>query len=361
MLRGTDLLLIAPQTPADRTVLIVGGAGYIGSVLCRKLLAAGRQVRVLDCLLYGDGAIRELLGHPRFELHIGDCRNLQAVQAALKGVDAVVHLAAIVGDPACEQDRQGAFEINYAATRMLLEAAKGSGVERFVFASSCSVYGASDELMDERSAVAPLSLYAETKVESERALLEAREARFHPVTLRLATVFGHSPRPRFDLVVNLLTAQAHRERRITIYNGGQWRPFLHVEDVAAGIAAVLQAPLPAVSGEIFNLGDNRLNCTLAEVATRIRGLFPACTVEHVDRHDARNYRVSFDKIRRRVGFEASWTLEAGMRQLQRVLDGKQAPDPGSPLYHNQRYLQGLGALASGPLPDGRASVTSARG
>jgi nucleoside-diphosphate-sugar epimerase len=327
-------------------VLVVGGAGYIGSVLCRKLLAAGSKVRVLDCLIYGDRAIRELLENPRFELHAADCRNLRAVAAAVKGVEAIVHLAAIVGDPACEQDRRGALEINYAATRLLIEAAKGYGVERFVFASTCSVYGAADEQMDERGAVAPLSLYAATKAGSERALLEACDRRFQPVILRLATVFGHSPRPRFDLLVNLLTAQAHRERRITIYNGEQWRPFLHVEDVAAGIVAVLRAPPQAVSGEVFNLGDNRLNCTLAGVAARIQESFPACAVEHVSNQDRRNYRVSFDKVRRRAGFEASWTLEAGIRQMQRVLEGEEAPDHGNPLYHNQRYLQQLGALPS---------------
>ncbi len=333
----------------DRPVLVVGGAGYIGSVACRRLLAAGRRVRVLDSLIYGDTAIRELLANPRFELQVGDCRNIQAVVAAVKGVGAIVHLAAIVGDPACDQDRQSAREINYAATRMLIEVAKGYGVERFLFASSCSVYGAADELMDERCQPAPLSLYGETKVESERALLEARGERFHPVVLRFATVFGYSPRPRFDLVVNLLAAKAYRERKITIYNGEQWRPFLHVEDVAEGLRCALEAPLDVVSGEIFNLGDNRLNATLAQVAEKIRQAFPGAAVEYVENTDRRDYRVSFDKIRRRLGFEARWTLESGIAQLQRALESEAVPDHGSPIYHNQRYLKEIGTIHSEEL------------
>ncbi|MCC6395225.1 MAG: NAD-dependent epimerase/dehydratase family protein, partial [Bryobacterales bacterium] len=170
-------------------VLVVGGAGYIGSILCRKLLARGKTVRLLDSFVYGNEAVRELFGHPRLELCIGDCRNIQSVVSAMKGVDSVIHLAAVVGDPACEQDRHAALEINYAATRMMTEVAKGYGVKRFVFASSCSVYGETEEIVDERSATGPISVYAQTKVDSERALLKARTESFHPVILRLATVF----------------------------------------------------------------------------------------------------------------------------------------------------------------------------
>jgi nucleoside-diphosphate-sugar epimerase len=332
----------APAHPPK--VLVVGGAGYIGSVLCRRLLDGGWRVRVLDSLIYGDESIRELRADPRFELRVGDCRNIQAVVGAVKGAEAIVHLAAIVGDPACEQDRRSALEINYAATRMLIEVAKGYGVERFLFASSCSVYGASEEILDERSRLAPCSLYAETKVESERALLEARNERFHPVILRFATAFGCSPRPRFDLVVNLLTARAHRDGRITVYNGEQWRPFIHVEDVADGVLCALRAPLEAASGEIFNLGDNRLNRTLRELAEIVRRHFPEAEIEWVANADRRNYRVSFDKVRRLLGFEASWTLEAGIRQMKRALQEQESLDHGSPIYHNQLHLEQLGAI-----------------
>jgi nucleoside-diphosphate-sugar epimerase len=324
-------------------VLVVGGAGYIGSLLCRKLLDAGRRVRVLDSLVYGDASIRDLLDHPNFELINGDCRNIQNVVSAVKGVESIVHLAAIVGDPACDQDRQTALEINYAATRMLIEIARGNGIARMVFASSCSVYGASDDLMTEKSALAPISLYARTKVDSERALLDAKSPTFHPTVLRLATVFGHSCRPRFDLLVNLLAAKAFSEGVITIFNGQQWRPFIHVSDVAEGIGCILNAPLNVVSGEIFNLGDTRLNFTLAAVAEKIRESFPNTIVENVENMDRRNYRVSCDKIRNHVGFTCATTLEDGILELRGTFERGLIDDYRNLRYHNQKLLQSLGS------------------
>jgi nucleoside-diphosphate-sugar epimerase len=330
-----------PKPPSDELILVVGGAGYIGSIVCRKLLAAGHRVRILDCLLYGDFPIQELLSNPNFELLVGDCRNIQSVVSAMKGVKSVIHLAAIVGDPACEQDRQTALEVNYAATRMSIEIARGYGVERFVFASSCSVYGASDFLMDEKSMVAPVSFYGQTKVDSEKALLESRTPDFHPIVLRLATVFGNGYRPRFDLVVNLLTAKAHKDGVITIFNGQQWRPFIHVQDVAEGILAVLNAPLPAVSGQVFNMGDSRLNYTLTEIAQKILAAFPKAEVVYVENSDRRNYRVAFDKIAN-LGFHCALSLDDGITELKNALELGLIRDYTDNRYHNQRFLEGLG-------------------
>ena len=324
-------------------VLVVGGAGYIGSIVVRQLLQEGRRVRVLDNLLYGDAAIADLRGQPDFELITGDCRNIQNVVKAVKGVDAIIDLAAIVGDPACEEDRQMALEINYAATRMLIEIAKGNGVGRFIFASSCSVYGATDEVMTELSEVAPISLYAQTKIDSERVLLQARSESFHPTILRLATVFGQSYRPRFDLVVNLLSAKAHQEGIITIYNGDQWRPFIHVRDVAAGLIAALKAPIDSVSGEVFNLGDTRMNCTLASLGEKIRLAFPATRVEPLENSDRRNYRVSFEKAARLIGFQCAISIEEGITEIKRFLEHGGAVDYRDALYHNQRYLHSVGS------------------
>jgi len=325
-------------------VLVVGGAGYIGSILVRKLLAAGRQVRILDSLVYGDGAIREVLDHPSLELQIGDCRNIQDVVGAMKGIDSVIHLAAIVGDPACEQDRQAALEINYSATRMMVEIAKGHGVKRFLFASSCSVYGANEAIVDEASSVQPISLYGQTKVDSETALLAARDDNFHPVILRLATVFGNSWRPRFDLVVNLLTAKAFQEGIITIFNGQQWRPFIHVSDVAEGFIKILESPAELVSGEIFNLGDSRLNHTLSDIAKRIRHHFPGTEVQNVDNADRRNYRVSFNKVRNWVGYEATKTIDDGIVELKRAFESGRIVDYTDVSYNNQRFLKASGNL-----------------
>ncbi len=339
---------IRPKTPnagvqRRDTVLIVGGAGYIGSILVRRLLEAGYRVRILDNLVYGCGAIRDILKNSNVELMVGDCRHIQSVVSAAKGVDSIVHLAAIVGDPACEQDRQAAQEINFAATRMLIEVAKGQQIERLIFASSCSVYGASEFIMDERSAVNPISLYAKTKVDSEEVLLRAKSESFHPTVLRLATVFGLSCRPRFDLVVNLLAAKAFQEGTITIYNGQQWRPFIHVRDIAEGILTVLNAPLVLVSGQIFNLGDSRMNHTLSEVAEKIRKVFPNTRVERIDNTDRRNYRVSFMKIRNQLGYECRWSVEDGILELKWAFEEGKIADYTDVAYHNQRYLLTAGS------------------
>lgn len=327
-------------------VLVIGGGGYIGSILCRKLLAEGRRVRLLDSFVYGNSAVRELFGHPRFELAIGDCRNIQSVVSSVNGAGSIIHLAAIVGDPACEQDRGSALEINFAATRMIIEIAKGYGVQRLVFASSCSVYGETEEYVDERSAVNPISLYAQTKVDSEQALLKARSEKFHPTILRLATVFGNSYRPRFDLVVNLLTAKALQEGVITLFNGQQWRPFIHVSDVADGFITALNAPLCIVSGETYNLGDSRLNYTLTQVAEVIQRLVPGTRVEEIENPDRRNYRVCFDKALRQLGFECRIDLETGVRDLIAALQTKKISNYTDPQYHNQRYLKSAGRLVS---------------
>jgi nucleoside-diphosphate-sugar epimerase len=328
----------------NNQVLVVGGAGYIGSLLTEKLIQHGHKVRVLDALLYGREPLRAVENHPNFELMMGDCRNMQDVVRAVQGVGAIVDLAAIVGDPACEQDRAAALEINYGATRMMIEVAKGNGVERFVFASSCSVYGATDDEVDELSKVSPISVYAQTKVDSERALLAAAGPQFHPTILRLATVFGLGYRPRFDLVVNLLSARAKQDGKITVFNGQQWRPFIHVRDVVEAIVLALEAPVRVVGGEIFNVGDSRLNYTLQQVAETIRDVFPDTRVENVANSDLRNYRVNFGKVRDRLDFKARYTMRNGVEELRRAFDERLIIDYKDLRYHNQRFLEVAGVV-----------------
>jgi nucleoside-diphosphate-sugar epimerase len=328
---------------SDRgTVLVLGGAGYIGSLLVERLLERGHSVRVLDSLLYGDEPLQPVRHHPGFELIVGDCRNIQDVVRAVRGVESIVDLAAIVGDPACNQDRDSALEVNYAATRMLIEIAKGHGICRLLFASSCSVYGATEALMDENAEVQPISLYGQTKVDSERALLEAQTDSFHPIILRYATVFGLGYRPRFDLVVNLLTAKARQEGVITVYNGRQWRPFVHVRDLVEATAQLLEAPINLVRGEIFNVGDSHLNHTLTEVAEVIQSVFPDVRVEHVENSDRRNYRVSFDKLHSCTGFKARFSLRDGVEEIRKAFDQRMIGDYRDLRYHNQQYLKAIG-------------------
>src|SRR6202790_3522745 len=184
---------------ANRRVLVLGGAGYLGSVLVRQLLEMGRRVRVLDSFMFGEQALESVKSHPNLEVVRGDVRDVGVVVRCMRGCDAVIHLAGIVGDPACDENKELAVEVNRAATRMLANVALECGVRRFIFASWCSVYGASDFFVNEESAVNPLSVYAETKIDSEGILLGAKTATFAPTILRFSTLFGLSPRMRFDL------------------------------------------------------------------------------------------------------------------------------------------------------------------
>jgi nucleoside-diphosphate-sugar epimerase len=332
------LYRVEPKRPATKPerVLVVGGAGYLGSALVPILLERGYRVRVLDSLLFGKESLRAVEKDLNFELVTGDVRDIQVVVQAMKGCDAVIHLAAIVGDPACEENPQLAAEINRAATRMLIDVARGYAIQRFLLASTCSVYGASEFLMDERAQVGPISLYAETKVDSENLLLEAKSADFHPTILRLATLFGVSPRPRFDIVVNLLTARAIRKGKITIFNGEQWRPFMHVYDAARVFLACLEANnLDVVSGEIFNAGAYGLNHRLSEVAEKISKVIPTVEVERVENEDRRNYRVSFDKIHTRLGFVCERTLEQGIREMADMVRSSPVEDFSTEMFNNR--------------------------
>lgn len=330
------------HSDVDTPILVVGGAGYIGSLVIEKLLARGRRIRLLDNLVYGDEAIRKVLSNPRLEFIKGDCRNIQDVVRAMTNVRNMIHLAAIVGDPACAEDGENASQINYAATRMMAEIAAGHGIERFVYASTCSVYGASDDLVDENSETNPISLYAQTKLQSEQVLLDARSKSFHPSILRFATVFGLSPRPRFDLVINLLTAKAVQEKVITVFNGEQWRPFIHVQDVAEAVVAVFLAPLESVSGDIFNVGDDRLNYTLRQIAEKIRQQLPQTRVEYVENSDRRNYRVSFRKVREQIGFRAQRTVESGIIEIIEAFRSRQISNYCRPTYNNSAFLKEKG-------------------
>jgi nucleoside-diphosphate-sugar epimerase len=327
-----------PPERAARSVLVVGGAGYIGSVLVRDLLAEGYRVRVLDSLALGEEPLSRLHGCPDFDLLRGDFRHVEPVVRAAKGMDAVIHLGAIVGDPACAVNEDETLETNLAATRLLAEVARASGVSRILFASTCSVYGACDHVAEERSRLNPVSLYAATKIDSERVLLAARERRFHPVILRLATAFGWSWRPRFDLVVNLLAARAAAEGRIQILNGEQWRPFIHVSDISRAFRRALTAPLEVVSGEVFNAGGNSMNYTLRQLAAEIVRLCPGVAVEYAGSADRRNYRVCFDKIRDRLGFQCRAGLEQGIREILQAVKRGLVTDYRHPRYSNVQLV-----------------------
>ncbi len=327
---------VATRPPS---VLLIGGAGYIGSAVLPKLLAEGRRVRVLDCFLFGKDPIVPYLKHPSLEIHQGDFRHVDTVVAAMRDMDSVIHLGGLVGDPACAIDEELTIQINLIATRTIAEVAKGDGITRFVFASSCSVYGASDQLLNEKSVLNPVSLYARSKIASENVLLSMRDDSFEPVILRFGTIYGLSGRTRFDLVVNLLAAKAVLEGVITVQGKDQWRPFLHVQDAASAVVMALGARSESVASLIYNVGSDEQNRTLGQIGELIRSMVPGSVVRYSEENvDRRNYRVEFQKIREELGFTPAWTVQSGIQQvLDAIMSGK-VTNYQDPKYSNVKVL-----------------------
>jgi nucleoside-diphosphate-sugar epimerase len=319
-------------------VLITGGAGYLGSTLGPSLLDAGHDVRVLDALLHGGRALLGVWSHPRFEFHRGDVRDPDALRKAVEGVDAVVHLAAIVGDPACARQPDLAREVNRDASLALLDLAEGAGVSRFVFASTCSNYGKMADPnahVDETAELRPVSLYAETKVEVERALLEGPRRRMACTALRFATIFGVSPRMRFDLTVNEFTLKMLVDRELAVFGEQFWRPYVHVRDAARAIVAVLTAPAATVDRTVFNVGATSQNHTKKQLVEMIAREAPDAEVRYVQKNeDPRDYRVSFDRIEKVLGYRTTRDVATGIQEVAHLVRSQIIEDFDAPAYKN---------------------------
>jgi nucleoside-diphosphate-sugar epimerase len=317
-------------------VLVTGGAGYVGSVVVDELLERGFRVRALDALLHGSvPSLLQSWGNRRFEFVKGDVRDAEARTRALEGISAVVHLAAIVGDPACARHPELAREVNLEATKALLTDAEQAGVERFVFASTCSNYGKMNngDLADETVDLKPVSLYAETKVEAEGEVLGRRK--LAPTCLRFATVYGTSPRMRFDLTVNEFTRDLEVLDELVVFGEQFWRPYVHVRDAASAIALVLEAPLDLMAGEVFNVGDTGENYRKLDLVEILRTRFPNGKVDFVHKdEDPRDYRVSFEKFASRTGFRIERSVEDGVDEVLALVRSGLLDDPYHPVYRN---------------------------
>jgi nucleoside-diphosphate-sugar epimerase len=298
-------------------VVVTGHHGYIGSITVPVLQAAGHEVTGLDTLLY-DGCDLYSAAAPANALDV-DVRDVEPRH--LEGFDAVVHLAALSNDPLGDLDRELTLAINYEATMRVARAAKDAGVGRFVFASSCSMYGAadSDRPVDESAPLKPLTAYAESKVRSEEALAEMVADDFTPVFMRNATAYGASPRLRLDIVLNNLVGWALTTGAVRILSDGTpWRPLVHVEDIARATTAILDAPQEVVRGQAFNIGRDDENYRVRELATIVQETVGDCTVEFGGSGDPdpRSYRVDFSKFHEAVPDAGlAWTAEAGAQQL----------------------------------------------
>ena len=321
-------------------VVVTGGAGYVGSVLVHRLLEQGQAVRVLDNCLFGDASLADLAGHPGFSALRGDVRDRSALDRAFAGAGAVVHLAGLVGDPLCALDPELTRSINEHSSVPIAEACLASGVPRLVFASTCSVYGASgDDWLDENSRTAPVSLYAETNLRSEEILADRlRDSATALTVLRFATIYGVSPRMRFDLVVNLLTARARATGSLEVHGGDQWRPQVHVADVALACALALEPPAAEAAG-VYNVGSDEQNYRIKDLAQAIASAFPGTRVTVRDLRDPRSYRVSFDRLRDRFGFRPAHDIASGVREIAAYLE-REGVDADEARFHNVRAMNG---------------------
>lgn len=307
--------MISNKTP----ILVIGGNGYIGSTVVEKLLQQNFKVRVLDKFLYGKDILKDFMPNKNLELIEGDVSNIFSLITALKDVQCVVHLAGIVGDAAGSIDPKLTNHVNVVSTRIIRDTMKAMQIPRLIFASSCSVYGITTGVSNEHSKLFPVSIYAETKIESEKDLLSEKIDNFHPTILRFATVFGHSRKPRFDLVANLFTAKAYYDEPLHVSNGTQWRPFIHVTDLARSIIAVIMSPQETVSRQVFNVGDQRNHLQIHELAELVKDVVSKDKMVKIimqnKMEDKRDYRVSFKKIKNNLGFEGTINVRQGIEEM----------------------------------------------
>lgn len=324
-------------------ILVVGGAGYIGTHVVDLLLKEGESVRILDRLMYGRESLSTFTDNKNLELIEGDATDIVKLTMAMKGASAVVHLAGLVGDPACAVDPNFTRHTNIIATRMVKDVAQSLGIYRFIFASSCSVYGVSEKEVQEGDDLNPVSLYAQTKIDSEKELLFSVQDDFFVTILRFATVFGHSFRPRFDLVANYFTAQAMNDGIITVTGANNWRPFIHVRDLARAIMIVLKSDPITIQSQIFNVGDKRLNMTILQVAEVVKSVVSKSKDVGIlvkdDLEDRRNYSVSFEKIHSILKFEAETLIDDGILEIVNNFRNGSYKNYSDPVYSNVKMTK----------------------
>lgn len=332
----------------ERHIVITGGAGYIGSLLTSELLRQNYRVTLLDSLLFGGESILPFMSHPNFHFIKTDVTENRAIKDAVKRdwqkPDAVVHLAGIVGFPACQAvGRQVAWKYNVEATKLVFEQSADLGVERFVFASTYSNYGYSEDgkPVTEETPLHPQSLYAETKIAAEEYLLSQKDATCAPLLFRFATLYGISPRTRFDLIVNQFVLEAFTKRQLIIYQRGYSRSFVHIRDVVRGVIMGLEAEQKKIRGQVFNLGTENGNYSKNDIVGFVLKRMPETIVEYKDLTfggDMRDVTVSFEKIRNVLGFETTLNVDDGVREVLFALKSGLIRNPTNDQYRNAQFI-----------------------
>jgi len=323
-----------------QSVLVTGGAGYVGSALVPKLLGVGYRVKVLDLYLYGEEVLAAVAGHPNLEQVNGDIRDRALLERILPGCDAVIHLACISNDPSFELNPDLGKSINYDAFFGLVDVCRDSGVRRFIYASSSSVYGIKDEEnVTEDLPLKPLTDYSKYKALCEEVLLRKRAPGFVTLILRPATVCGYSPRLRLDLTVNILTNHAVTNRVIKVFGGQQKRPNIHIMDMADLYVQALRWPTEKVDGQIYNAGYH--NQQVIEIAEKVRQVVGSDVhIVTTPTDDNRSYHISSAKIKQELGFEACRTIEDAVRDLVGAFHGGKIPDSMTDdRYYNIKRMQ----------------------
>jgi len=324
-------------------VLVVGGAGYLGAVLVNRLLKDCYPVSIFDSFIYGKKSVEKYKNNSNVEIIEGDIRNIETVNSAMNNIGSVILLAAVVGDPASAKRPEQTVETNYLAAQMIASSCKLKKINRFIYASTCSVYGVGKDILDENAPLNPVSLYAKTKISSEESIMKLVDDNFAPTIMRMSTLYGYSPRMRFDLVVNTMTMTSFLEKQINVFGGEQWRPLLHLEDAADAYLKVLEADIDSVRGKIYNVGSEQQNFRIKDVALQvITGINQSpdnkikMNIETTNT-DARDYQVSFKKIQDELGFEVKHTIADASKEIYSKLNSKEIKDPKQKVYYNHYF------------------------
>jgi|TARA_B100001093_G_C26840233_1_gene1020216 nucleoside-diphosphate-sugar epimerase len=325
-----------------KNILVTGGAGYVGSGLLRELLIKGYSVTCVDNLIFGGESLLSILHNKNFTFINCDINNYEALEIIFSknNFDAVIHLAAIVGDPACKLYSDLAIKTNWESSKWLIDRSQRAGVSKFIFASTCSNYGKMDDpeaYVDENSKLAPVSIYAELKVKFEKYMLSEIKKldRFSPTSLRFSTVYGLSPRMRFDLTVNEFTKDLALGKELLIFGEQFWRPYCHVKDFSNAFITVLNSSDEKVAYNVFNVGDTNENYTKQMLVNEIKKILPNSKIKYVKKNDdPRDYRVNCDKIKNELGFKISMTVPEGIMEIKRVIQEKLIQDPENQKYYN---------------------------